>query len=135
MPAPPVPITAVAASLYALFYVKLAFNVVNFRRTKKVSIGSGGDETGERLIRAHGNMGEYAPMFLIQLGTLELNGAPKMLLAGLALAFGYGRWSHSVGIASSAPGPARRSGAVLTFGCLAIEAFANLFYARSAFGL
>ena len=90
------PITALFAGLLALWLVFLTFAVVGFRRDKRVSLGSGGDELGERLIRGHGNAVETIPMFLILLGVAEASGSPAAFLLPVAMVFAVGRLMHGV---------------------------------------
>lgn len=91
-------ITALAASVLALLYVKLSLRVVKLRRSLKVSVGDGGHDDLHFAIRAQGNLTEYTPMSLILLAALELNGAPWYLTAVLALAVIAGRWFHQRGL-------------------------------------
>lgn len=90
----PLPVTAVFAGLLALWMIYLQGRVIGFRRANGVSLGDGGHETGARLIRAHGNAAETAPIFLILLGLSEGLGAPAFVLAPLAIAFLAGRVMH-----------------------------------------
>lgn len=92
------PITALAASVLALLYVKLAFVVIGYRRKNKVSVGDGGDEQLQQRIRAHANLTEYAPIGLILLACLEANQAPWWLTLILAATFCAGRFLHPIGM-------------------------------------
>ena len=92
----PLPITAIFAGLLALWMIFLLFKVVGFRRGKRVSLGAGGDEMGERLIRAHGNAAENIPIFLILLGLSEGMGSPAWVLWCLGGLFLFGRVLHGV---------------------------------------
>lgn len=90
------PITAFYAGVLALWIIFLLFQVVKFRRGKGVSLGAGGDELGERLIRGHGNATETIPIFLIMLGLAEGIGTAGWFLHIVALAFCIGRVVHGV---------------------------------------
>ncbi|MEM7056424.1 MAG: MAPEG family protein [Pseudomonadota bacterium] len=92
----PLPITAFYAGLLAIWIIFLLFQVVGFRRGEGVSLGAGGSEHGERLIRGHGNATETIPIFLIMLGLAEGLGTTGWLLHILALAFITGRVLHGV---------------------------------------
>lgn len=92
----PLPVTAIFAGLMALWLVVLQFKVVGFRRTQKVSLGTGGDQMGERLIRAHGNAVETIPIFLILLAASETLGTPQWILIALGVVFTLGRLMHGV---------------------------------------
>ena len=90
------PITALFAGLLTLWLLFLAMVVIGFRRGKKVSLGAGGDELGERLIRGHGNAAETIPLFLVLLGLAEGLKSPDGFLYAVAMAFAIGRVLHGV---------------------------------------
>jgi uncharacterized membrane protein YecN with MAPEG domain len=50
----------------------------------------------ERAIRGHGNLIEYAPLFLILMLTLEFNDASKTLLYVCGITFTLGRLMHGI---------------------------------------
>ena len=91
-------VTGIAASILALLYVKLTFNVIGQRRQHKVGLGDGGHESLNRAIRAHGNLAEFAPIGLILIGCLEYNLAPYFLTAPMAVLFLAGRLLHPMGM-------------------------------------
>ncbi len=91
-------ITALAASILSVLYVMLSLNIVSIRRAEKISIGDEGNAQLSRAIRAQGNLVEYAPIALILMACLEVNGSPRLMLAPLALAFVAGRLLHPIGI-------------------------------------
>ena len=88
------PVTALFAAIMGLWLVFLIFVVVRFRNRERVSLGTGGDDRGERLIRAHGNAAETAPIFLIMLGLSEGLGSPQVFLYIVGAAFCIGRLLH-----------------------------------------
>jgi uncharacterized membrane protein YecN with MAPEG domain len=119
--------TAVFASLLALMFIKLSFNVIGFRRKNKISLGAGGVDDLERAIRAHGNFAEYVPLGLLLMGALELNGAPAVLVALLGTLLVLGRYFHAKGIHQPPPEFSNRvRGMKLTFAALGLSALANL---------
>jgi hypothetical protein len=59
------PVTLATAGALGIIYLVLAARVVRGRWTHRVSLGDGGNAAMQRLIRAHGNFGEYVPMLLI----------------------------------------------------------------------
>ncbi len=119
--------TAVFASILALMFIKLSFNVIGFRRKNKVSLGAGGVDELERAIRAHGNFAEYVPLGLFLIGALELNGAPWALVAVLGALLVAGRYFHAKGISEPPPNFTQRvRGMKLTFAALALSAIANV---------
>lgn len=91
-------ITSIYASLSALLIVKLTLAVIKLRRKNRVSVGDGGNEELQLAIRAHSNAVEYIPVTLVLLLTLELNGAPKILIHILGAALLIGRILHAMGL-------------------------------------
>jgi len=94
-------VTAIAASVLGLLYVRLSLNVIGFRRKHGVSVGDGGHEDLLRAIRSQANLAEYAPIALILLACLELNQAPMWLTSVLAAAFVAGRLLHPLGMSNA----------------------------------
>jgi uncharacterized protein len=120
-------ITAVFASILALMFIKLSFDVIGFRRKNKVSLGAGGFDELERAIRAHGNFAEYVPFGLFLIGALELNGAPFELVAPLGVLLIAGRYFHAKGINEPPPEFTNRVlGMKLTFAALGLSALVNV---------
>jgi uncharacterized membrane protein YecN with MAPEG domain len=91
-------ITSIYASLSALLIVKLALPVINLRRKNRVSVGDGGNEQLQLAIRTHANAVEWVPITLLLLLTLELNGAPTMLIHALGATLLIGRILHAMGL-------------------------------------
>jgi len=120
-------VTAALASVLALMFIKLSFNVIALRRKNKISLGAGGIEELDRAIRAHGNFAEYVPLGLFLIGSLELNGAPLELVALLGAVLILGRFFHAKGINQAPPEFSNRvRGMKLTFAALGLSALANL---------
>jgi len=120
-------VTAIFASILALMFIKLSFDVISFRRKNKVSLGGGGVDELERAIRAHGNFAEYVPFGLFLIGALELNEAPLELVAPLGILLIAGRYFHAKGINQPPPEFTNRvRGMKLTFAALGISAVANI---------
>jgi len=120
-------ITAISASVLALLYIQLAFKVIGYRRRFKVSIGDGGEDLLKNSIRAHGNLAEYAPIGLLLIACLELNGSPWWLTLVLATLFCLGRLIHPVGMINPTPGLALRvRGMQLTLLSLIALALSNI---------
>ena len=111
------------AALLALFYVYLSVRTIGVRRKAKISIGDGGDDAMLRAMRMHANFSEYAPITLILLSFMDLQGGPNWLLHTLGILFVLARLSHAYGISSAqAPGKFRVAGMVGTFTTIAISA-------------
>ena len=96
-------ITTLAAALLTVLFVRLSFAVIRLRRRHQVALGGGGHPELERAIRAQGNFAEYIPLGLILLGCLEINGAPKWLVAIPAITLILGRLFHAKGINEPPP--------------------------------
>ena len=91
-------ITSIYASLSALLIVKLTLSVIKLRRKNRISVGDGGNEELQLAIRTHSNALEYIPITLMLLLTLELNGAPKILIHILGATLITGRILHAMGL-------------------------------------
>lgn len=94
-------ITSIYASLSALLIVKLTLSVIKLRRKNRVSVGDGGNEELQLAIRTHANAVEYIPITLLLLLTLELNGAPTILIHVLGAALLIGRILHAMGLSAN----------------------------------
>lgn len=89
-------ITAFYASLLAIAYVALSYNVTRYRRHQKVAImDQGGDETLRRVIRAHGNFAEYVPFLLLMMALYELLQGSAWVLHILGIAIIISRALHA----------------------------------------
>jgi hypothetical protein len=122
-------ITTLAAALLTVLFVRLSFAVIRLRRGHKVALGSGGHLELERAIRAQGNFAEYVPFGLILLGCLEINGAPKWLVAIPAITLIIGRVLHAKGINEPPPAFTNRvRGMQFTFATLICLVAMNLIW-------
>lgn len=120
-------VTAIAASVLGLLYVRLSLNVIGFRRKHGVSVGDGGHEDLLRAIRTQGNLAEYAPIALVLLACLELNQTPIWITSILAASFVVGRLLHPFGMKSSdSPFQPRLRGMQLTLLSLLALCITNL---------
>jgi uncharacterized membrane protein YecN with MAPEG domain len=122
------PVTALFASVFTFFFIRLAFNVIKHRRINRVALGTGGFDDLESAIRAHGNFAEYVPLGLILLGLLEANGGHPGLIGALGLTLLIGRLFHAQGLQTGSL-QKRVRGMKLTFGTLTTLAIANIVYA------
>ena len=77
-------VTLLVASLCALLQFVLAVLVIRRRRQGGVQFLHGADDGLLRLTRAHGNLAENAPIFLLLMLLCELLGLPRggLFLAG-----------------------------------------------------
>jgi uncharacterized membrane protein YecN with MAPEG domain len=100
-------VTTLTASVLAIFYVRLTFNVIRLRQKLRISLGTGGNADLERAIRAHGNFSEYVPIALILLGCLEINLAPALLVGPMGALLIGGRVVHAIGVNTPSQGAAK----------------------------
>ncbi len=121
------PVTSLLTGAAALFLVLLSFPVANHRRKNKLSAGDGGDEAFNRKIRAQGNFIEYAPLAIIAIGLLEMNGFPQIWVCTFAAMLAAGRVLHAIGLIWNVI-IARMLGAILTFATLLLTGGALVFH-------
>jgi len=120
-------VTALYAGLLGLLLVLLSARVILARRSRRVSLGSGGDAELERRIRAQGNLAEYAPMGLILIGLLESGGSPPAVLHTLGLPLLAGRLLHGWAFSFTEGNAAARTGGMaLTLASIGTAAMLNL---------
>jgi uncharacterized protein len=91
-------ITSIYASFSAILIVRLSLSVIKLRGKNRISVGDGGNEELLLAIRTHANAVEYIPIALLLLLTLELNGAPKILIHLLGATLIIGRIIHAMGL-------------------------------------
>lgn len=120
-------ITALYASLCALWIVKLSLNVIRLRRQHRVMLGDGGHADLQAAIRTQGNATEYIPIILILMIILEWAGAFWWLihLAGIILLTG--RVIHASALQQS-DGKRRVLGMKFTFYLILALSVLNIFY-------
>ena len=94
----PIPVTLVSAAACALLNNWLGMRIAAFRKQFRVNVGDGGHEPLLRRMRAQANFIEHAPFFLILLGGLEISGANRIALGGIATAFIVVRVMHGLGM-------------------------------------
>jgi hypothetical protein len=94
----PVPVTLVAAAAAILVNLWLGWRIAQLRGELKVSVGDGGHEPLLRRMRAQSNFIEQAPFALILIGALELSGASRWALGGIAALFILARIAHGIGM-------------------------------------
>jgi uncharacterized protein len=115
-------ITLTTAGALALINLWLSVRVSRLRWTQRVSIGDGGNALVTTRMRAHANFVEYAPLFLILLGLIELSRGPAVWLWAMAILFVLGRLAHAFGMDRPAPNPLRIGGMIATYTTLVVLA-------------
>jgi uncharacterized membrane protein YecN with MAPEG domain len=125
-------LTATYASILGVLFVGLSLNVIRLRYRYRVAFGPEGPLPLQRAIRGHANFAEYAPLALVLLLCLELQGAPAWALHMVGLCLLMGRLAHGICFAClESSAPLRVGGMMLTFAALAIAAVGNLMMAAS----
>lgn len=113
------PITLTIAAACGLMSLWLAFRVIVLRRREKVSIGHAGNDALLPRMRAHSNFAEYAPLFVILLGLLELAVGSQSWLWLAGAGFVLARVAHAIGMDRPAPNALRMGGMIGTLLLLA----------------
>ena len=94
--------TAWLGAFLIVLQTLLAVSVGGYRGRNRTAIGHANDAELERRVRRHGNMTEYAPIFLTVLGLYELVAGQTLMILWLGILFGAGRVFHVIGFSSSA---------------------------------
>ena len=90
-------ISAIAAGVLIIGQMGLMLAGALRRRSAKVALGSD-DPALLRLVRRHGNYAENAAIFVASLALLEMMGAARPFVIGLAALFIVGRLLHAIGL-------------------------------------
>lgn len=107
-------ITLAVTAIFVLFSIPIAI-AVGVRRAKTgILLLHGDDDSLLRLIRAHGNFTEYAPLALLALAGAEIAGAASWLVAICGGVLVLARAIHYFGLRASADSKGRPIGAGLT---------------------
>ncbi|HEY7809130.1 MAG TPA: MAPEG family protein [Allosphingosinicella sp.] len=112
------PITLTIAGACALINIWLGIRVSQLRFRHKVPLGDGGNPQVAARMRAHANLIEYTPFFLILLALIELSQGSKTWLWGVAIAYVLSRLAHAFGMDRKAPNKLRVIGMVITWAVL-----------------
>ena len=109
----------------ALIFLWLSLRVIRYRRAERIPLGSGGNATLERAIRAHANFAEFVPFAALLLILAEWGGAWPWLLHALGVLLVAARLSHGIGIVQEPEDfRLRVFGMMGTFGVMGIAALA-----------
>lgn len=120
-------ITSLYAALLVILFIVLSARIIIYRRTARISLGHGEDETLLRRTRAQANCAEYAPFGILMMAIAETLSAHPALLHIMGVLLVIGRIIHAYGVGG--PGMNfrwRTWGMVLTLMSLAIGAAVNL---------
>ena len=115
-------ITGTYASLLALLLVTLSCRVIALRGTpifKWFAFGNDGEGSLRRAIRGHGNLIEYAPIFLILMLVAEMGGLKETALHSYGIVFLVARLMHGLCFGFLKHSPILRvGGTALTLGSI-----------------
>ena len=104
------PITALYAGILGIMAIVLGAGSGFIRARTGVSLGADSGNPEQLLAaRRHGNFTEWAPIFLILLGVLELNGSSAVTLHALGAVFVVARILHPLGLRAEDVGGAGRA--------------------------
>jgi uncharacterized membrane protein YecN with MAPEG domain len=121
-----IPVTLATASILGVLYVVLSLAVSLERNRSKVGLGTGAEASvvlGTEhqatplivAVRRHGNFQEYVPISILLLLLLELSGADRDWLYGLAGALILSRLMIAFGMGRAAPNPFRAGGITINW--------------------
>ena len=109
-------ITLLYASLLGLLQVTLAYKVGSSRLKTNTLLGDGNQSEVLQKVRAHGNLTEYVPIFLILLALIEMQGVALWKIHVLGSLFFLARIAHSYGMyISTESTPPRLIGILVTW--------------------
>jgi len=94
-------VTLLYTSLLTILFVFMALRIGSQRFNTKIFFGAPDDEWAQK-VRAHGNLAEHLPPFLILLALFEMNNTPVAMLHLFGLLFLVCRLFHAFGLYSSA---------------------------------
>jgi len=109
------PITSLYAGLIMIIAFAIFYWVVKARHTDNVPLGDGGSNEVLLRMRAQANFVENAPLLLIALALMELNGATSWFLHGFGILLVVSRAVHPIGMTNRYPKyPFRTGGSLVT---------------------
>ena len=94
-------VSAVTAGVLIIAQLGLMIATILVRRRVRQSLGEAGDPALTRAVRRHGNFAENAAIFVAALALLEMMGALRLFVAGLAALFVLGRILHAIGLSQT----------------------------------
>ncbi len=114
-------LTLLFAGLCAILQTALTALVIRQRTQARVSLLDGGNQELLQRIRAHGNFVETAPMALLLMALLEMNGLADGWLWGFGGLLVIGRVLHAYGLLSGRVGLPRLLGMSMTLFVISVE--------------
>jgi uncharacterized protein len=120
-------ITPIYAALLAFLLLILSARVILYRRANRISVGDGDDRALTKRIRIQANCTEYAPIGLLLMLLVELQGNAHFLIHALGLTLLAGRVIHAAAMSRTPQSyPGRTLGMVLTLLSIASAAAITL---------
>ncbi|MEM9456336.1 MAG: MAPEG family protein [Myxococcota bacterium] len=117
--------TPLYTALLALLALVLSVRVIKVRQSRKISLGTDGNEELTRAVRAHANLTEHMPLAILMMAFLELNDGHAMALHAAGISLVVGRLVHAWALPAGW-GQGRVAGMALTFGSWIVLALANV---------
>lgn len=90
-------VTPIYTAIVALLFLVMAYRVVQLRRSESVALGDGGNEKLVRAMAAHSHALENAPVSLLLMLLLEINGLSVIWLHSMGVALVISRLLHLYG--------------------------------------
>ncbi|WP_342078806.1 MAPEG family protein [Yoonia sp. SS1-5] len=120
-------ISPVYAAILVAWFLVLSVRVITYRRANRIAYGDDGNKWFIARIRAQANFAEYAPVGIILLALIDLQGVPAIWLHLCGVTLTLGRLLHGLGL-SFLPRQLnlRVAGMALTLVALALGAAINL---------
>jgi len=113
-----------------LLFVALSVRTLRLRRTLKIGIGTGENETMLRAMRVHSNFAEYAPIALLLALMVELGEGNVILIHLICISLLAGRLIHAYGVSQVKENyNFRVTGMALTFTSITVSAACLLYMA------
>ncbi len=110
------------AALLGLLFFYLSVRTIGLRRKLQIGIGASDNPEMLRAMRVHANFAEYAPLVLLLIYLVEVQGAPALLVHALGLCLLTGRLLHAYGVSQIKEQFAFRvTGMALTFTALLVS--------------
>ncbi len=82
-------------AIHMILFIFLAYRVVQIRQRDKINLGDNDDLDMQRRIRIHGNLSEYAPIYMLGLFGLVGADAPVHVVHGFGIVFTAARFLHA----------------------------------------
>lgn len=95
-------ITPFYAAALGLLFAALSVRALRMRRRLRIAIGDSNDERMLRATRVHANFAEYAPLGLLLIWMLEMQGIHDGIVHLLCTSLLLGRLSHAYGVSKLA---------------------------------